>query len=151
MGYRHKWSFVVCEFWNAICTSSRTTSQTPLEQWSPTSVFLVISKVDSEQDKRRSPICSKRMQLYHFTTDTKSNSLKVCIKSVSNVLRAHSRFVKCIGDSNSACGLSPPPPIFYKPTMGPKYVSNRPYNLENDKDSKQNRESIEGCSKSLVR
>ena len=33
------------------------------------------------------------------------------IRSVSDVLRAQSMFVK-----------------FYKPTLGPKYVSNRPYN-----------------------
>ena len=41
--------------------------------------------------------------LFHF--------LLLVIRSVSDVLRAQSRFVK-----------------FYKPTLGPKYVSNGPYN-----------------------
>ena len=46
------------------------------------------------------------------------------IRSVSDVLRAQSRFVKFVG--GEACGLTPY--TFYKPTLGPKYVSNRPYN-----------------------
>ena len=46
------------------------------------------------------------------------------IRSVSDVLRAQSRFVKFVG--GEAAGRTPY--IFYKPTLGPKYVSNRPYN-----------------------
>ena len=46
------------------------------------------------------------------------------IRSVSDVLRAQSRFVKFVG--GEAAGLTPY--TFYKPTLGPKYVSNRPYN-----------------------
>ena len=41
------------------------------------------------------------------------------IMSVSDVLRAHSRFVKFVGAE---------PPTHFTPTFGPKYVSNRPYN-----------------------
>ena len=46
------------------------------------------------------------------------------IRSVSDVLRAQSRFVKFVG--GEAAGRTPY--IFYKPTLGRKYVSNRPYN-----------------------
>ena len=46
------------------------------------------------------------------------------IRSVSDVLRAQSRFVKCVG--GEAAGRTPY--TFYKPTLGPKYVSNRPCN-----------------------
>ena len=46
------------------------------------------------------------------------------IRSVSDVLRAQSRFVKFVG--GEAAGRTPY--TFYKPTLGPKYVSNRPYN-----------------------
>ena len=46
------------------------------------------------------------------------------IRSVSDVLRAQSRFVKFVGDE--AAGRTPY--TFYKPILGPKYVSNRPYN-----------------------
>ena len=46
------------------------------------------------------------------------------IRSVSNVLWAQSRFVKFVGDD--AAGRTPY--TFYKPTLGLKYVSNRPYN-----------------------
>ena len=49
---------------------------------------------------------------------------KFVIRSVADVLRTQSRFVKCVG--GSACGLTPHK--FYKPTLGPKYVRNRPYN-----------------------
>ena len=49
---------------------------------------------------------------------------KFVIRSVTDVLRTQSRFVKCVG--GSACGLTPHK--FYKPTLGPKYVRNRPYN-----------------------
>ena len=54
--------------------------------------------------------------------------LPVCtlllIRSVIDVLRAQSRFVKFVG--GEAAGRTPY--TFYKPTLGPKYVSNRPYN-----------------------
>ena len=50
--------------------------------------------------------------------------LLVVIMSVSDVLRAKSRFVKFVGVE--AAGRTPY--TFYKPTLGPKYVSNRPYN-----------------------
>ena len=46
------------------------------------------------------------------------------IRSVSDVLRTQSRFVKFVG--GEATGRTPY--IFYKPTLGPKYVSNRPFN-----------------------
>ena len=46
------------------------------------------------------------------------------IRSVSDVLRAQSRFVKFVG--GEAAGRTPY--TFYIPTLGPKYVSNRPYN-----------------------
>ena len=46
------------------------------------------------------------------------------IRSVSDVLRAQSRFVKFVGDE--AAGRTPY--TFYKHTLGPKYVSNRSYN-----------------------
>ena len=46
------------------------------------------------------------------------------IRSVSDVLRAQSRFVKFV--EGEAAGRTPY--IFHKPTLGPKYVSNRPYN-----------------------
>ena len=45
-------------------------------------------------------------------------------RSVSDVLRAQSRLVKFVG--GEAAGRTPY--TFYKPTLGPKYVSNRPYN-----------------------
>ena len=50
--------------------------------------------------------------------------LILVIRSVSDVLRAQSRFVKFVG--GEAAGRTPY--TFYKPTLGPKYVSNRPYN-----------------------
>ena len=46
------------------------------------------------------------------------------IRSVSDVLRAQSRFVKFVGAE--AAGRTTY--IFYKPTLGPKYFGNRPYN-----------------------
>ena len=46
------------------------------------------------------------------------------IWSVNDVLLAHSRFVKFVG--GEAAGQTPY--TFYNPIMGPKYVSNRPYN-----------------------
>ena len=46
------------------------------------------------------------------------------IRSVTDVLRAQSRFVKFVG--GEAAGRTPY--TFYKPTSGPKYVSNKPYN-----------------------
>ena len=46
------------------------------------------------------------------------------IRSVSDVLRAQSRFVKFVG--GEAAGRTPY--TFYKPTLGPKYVRHRPYN-----------------------
>ena len=46
------------------------------------------------------------------------------IRSVSDVLRAQSRLVKFVG--GEAAGRTPY--TFHKPTLGPKYVSNRPYN-----------------------
>ena len=46
------------------------------------------------------------------------------IRSVTDVLRAQSRFVKFVGGEAS----DRTPYTFYKPTLGPKYVSNRPYN-----------------------
>ena len=46
------------------------------------------------------------------------------IRSVSDVLRAQSRLVKFVG--GEAAGRTPY--TFYKPTLGPKYVRNRPYN-----------------------
>ena len=46
------------------------------------------------------------------------------IRSVSDVLRAQSRFVKFVG--GEAAGRTPY--TFYKPTLGPKYVRNRPNN-----------------------
>ena len=49
---------------------------------------------------------------------------KFVIRSVNDILRTQSRFVKCVG--GSACGLNPHK--FYKPTLGPKYNINRPYN-----------------------
>ena len=51
-------------------------------------------------------------------------SVLLVIKSVSDVLGAQSRFVKFVGVE--AAGRTPY--TFYKPTLGPKYVSNRPYN-----------------------
>ena len=50
--------------------------------------------------------------------------LLLVIRSVSDVLPAQSRFVKFVG--GGAAGRTPY--IFYKPTLGPKYVSNIPYN-----------------------
>ena len=46
--------------------------------------------------------------------------------SVSDVLRAQSRFVNLKFVGGEAVGRTPY--TFYKPTLGPKYVSNRPYN-----------------------
>ena len=59
-----------------------------------------------------------------FRTSLKHNIL--VIRSVSDVLRAKSRFVKFVGGGGEAAGRTPY--TFYKPTLGPKYVSNRPYN-----------------------
>ena len=50
--------------------------------------------------------------------------LPVVIRSVTDVLRAQSRFVKFVG--GEAAGRTSY--TFYKPTLGLKYVSNRPYN-----------------------
>ena len=56
---------------------------------------------------------------------TESDSLIILvIRSVSDVLRAQSRFVKFVG--GEAAGQTPY--TFYKLTLGPKYVRNRPYN-----------------------
>ena len=52
------------------------------------------------------------------------NVLLSIIRSVSDVLRAQSRFVKFVGGE----AARRTPYTFYKPTLGPKYVSNRPYN-----------------------
>ena len=46
------------------------------------------------------------------------------IRSVTDVLRAQSRFVKFVGGEP----VGRTPYTFYGPTLGPKYVSNRPYN-----------------------
>ena len=46
---------------------------------------------------------------------------KFVIRSVNEVLRAHSSFIKYVE------GSTPPPSPSYKVTMGPMYVSNRPY------------------------
>ena len=43
--------------------------------------------------------------------------------SVTDVLRAQSKFVKFVGDE----ARDPTYFTFYKPTLGPKYVSNRSY------------------------
>ena len=51
-------------------------------------------------------------------------AILLVIRSVSGVLRAQSRFVKFVG--GEAAGRTPY--TFYKPTLGLKYVSNRPYN-----------------------
>ena len=51
-------------------------------------------------------------------------TLLLVIRSVSDVLRAQSRYVKFVG--GEAAGRTPY--TFYKPTLGPKYVSNIPYN-----------------------
>ena len=59
----------------------------------------------------------------HGCKRTKNNIILV-IRSVSVVLRAQSRFVKFVG--GEAAGRTPY--TFYKPTLGPKYVSNIPYN-----------------------
>ena len=48
----------------------------------------------------------------------------IVIRSVSDVLRAQSRFVKFVRVETAG----QTPYTFYKPTLGPKYVSNRPYN-----------------------
>ena len=50
--------------------------------------------------------------------------LVLVIRSVTDVLRAQSRIVKVVGVE--AAGRTPY--TFYKPTLGSKYVSNRPYN-----------------------
>ena len=50
--------------------------------------------------------------------------LLLVIRSVTDVLRAQSRFVK-FGGGGEAAGRTPY--TFNKPTLGPKYVSNRPY------------------------
>ena len=51
-------------------------------------------------------------------------TLILVIRSLSDVLRAQSRFVKFVGGE----AADRTPYTFYKPTLGPKYVSNRPYN-----------------------
>ena len=45
-------------------------------------------------------------------------------RSVTDVLRAQSRFVKFVGGGGEAAGRTPY--TFNKPTLGQKYVSNRP-------------------------
>ena len=50
-------------------------------------------------------------------------SILLVIRSVSDVRRAQSRFVKFVDGE-----ATDPQYIFKKPTLGPKYVSNRPYN-----------------------
>ena len=50
--------------------------------------------------------------------------LLLVIRSVPDVLRVQSKFVKSVG--GEAAGRTPY--TFYKPTLGPKYVSNRHYN-----------------------
>ena len=77
------------------------------------------------QEKARifkSSWCYSRF-LIHFSIRKKCPILLV-IRSVSDVLRAQSRFVKFVG--GEAAGRTPY--TFYKPTLGPKYVGNRPYN-----------------------
>ena len=53
-----------------------------------------------------------------------SSVILLVIRSVTDVLRAQSRFVKFVG--GEAAGGTPY--TFYKPTLGLEYVSNRPYN-----------------------
>ena len=55
---------------------------------------------------------------------TRRIMLLLVIRSITDVLRAQSRFVKFVG--GEAAGRTPY--TFYKPTLGPKYVSNRHYN-----------------------
>ena len=63
---------------------------------------------------------------YHLlpSCDMAERLLILVIGSVTDVLRAQSMFVKFVG--GEAAGRTPY--TFYKPTLGPKYVSNRPYN-----------------------
>ena len=55
---------------------------------------------------------------------TVPDAILLVIRSVSDVLRAQSRFVKFVG--GEAAGRTPF--TFCKPTLGPKYVRHRPYN-----------------------
>ena len=61
---------------------------------------------------------------WNCSLSTSYQTLLLVIGSVTDVLRAQSRFVKCVG--GEAAGRIPY--TFYKPTLDPKYVSNRPYN-----------------------
>ena len=65
-----------------------------------------------------------RLKFFKSKSNFKIKVTILVIRSVSDVLRAQSRFVKFVG--GEAAGRTPY--TFYKPTLGPKYVSNRPYN-----------------------
>ena len=62
--------------------------------------------------------------MFASVSDLFNSKILLVIRSVSDVLRARSRFVKFLG--GEAAGRTPY--TFYKPTLGPKYVSNGPYN-----------------------
>ena len=69
-------------------------------------------------------ICLYHISEVSVSKTMQSGSILLVIRSVSDVLRAQSRFVKFVG--GEAAGRTPY--TFHKPTLGPKYVSNRPYN-----------------------
>ena len=86
-----------------------------------------------EQETTKYGKVGLQSKFQHFLTDGKHQSMSrdcfeflllLVIRSASDVLRAQSKFVKFVG--GEAAGRTPY--TFYKPTSGPKYVRNRPYN-----------------------
>ena len=67
---------------------------------------------------KQSATCMMYVHFVHVGTTL------LAIRSVTDVLGDQSRFVKFVGDE--AAGRTPY--TFFKPTLGPKFVSNKPYN-----------------------
>ena len=83
------------------------------------------SLISENQRQDQMPVRSHRSSLRHEYFQQNMNvSILLVIRSVTDVLRAQSRFVKLVGDE----ATDRTPYTFYKPTLGPKYVSDRPYN-----------------------
>ena len=79
-------------------------------------MFYLLIPILSRTCRNFSPEYALRISLGTFSI--------LLIRYVNDSLRANSRFVKFVG--NKTAGRTPY--IFYKPTVVPKYGSNRPYN-----------------------
>ena len=77
-----------------------------------------------KDDKKKIQVGGPELSDRQIPDITPVHKLLLVIRYVTDVLWAQSRFVKFVG--GEAAGWTPY--TFYKPTLVPKYVSNRPYN-----------------------